>query len=209
MHEPFWVVLGFYQLYRFWRGPTQVLVEVETSDGQRHSLLLQNAETVKLVGPQRDSYMQGATSSSQALPPSLAQGPGGNGASALVLSPEHALAQQAALAARSWVMNSHESSLEIDDDDDSDEEEKRAEVAGEGERVGEGTAGEQGTSLPPPQRMTRQVTGVLKWVLEPAQEQAEQARVCRKGSAHVLPSSGMWWVLEPAPDQAEQAHLMW
>ena len=28
----------------------QVLVEVETGDGQRHSILLQNAETVKLVG---------------------------------------------------------------------------------------------------------------------------------------------------------------
>ncbi len=29
----------------------QVLVEAETQNGQRHSILLQNAETVRLVGP--------------------------------------------------------------------------------------------------------------------------------------------------------------
>lgn len=29
----------------------QVLVEAETHDGQRHSILLQNAETVRLIGP--------------------------------------------------------------------------------------------------------------------------------------------------------------
>ena len=29
----------------------QVLVEAETQDGQRHSILLQNAETVRLIGP--------------------------------------------------------------------------------------------------------------------------------------------------------------
>ena len=29
----------------------QVLVEAETQDGQHHSILLQNAETVRLVGP--------------------------------------------------------------------------------------------------------------------------------------------------------------
>ena len=32
--------------------PMQVLVEAETQDGQKHSILLQNAETVRLVGPQ-------------------------------------------------------------------------------------------------------------------------------------------------------------
>lgn len=30
----------------------QVLVEAETEDGLRHSILLQNAETVRLIGPQ-------------------------------------------------------------------------------------------------------------------------------------------------------------
>jgi len=29
----------------------QVLVEAETQNGQRHSILLQNAETVRLIGP--------------------------------------------------------------------------------------------------------------------------------------------------------------
>ena len=31
----------------------QVLVEAETRDGQQHSILLQNAETVRLIGPQK------------------------------------------------------------------------------------------------------------------------------------------------------------
>ena len=33
------------------RAPTQLLVEAETADGARHSIILQNAETVRLVGP--------------------------------------------------------------------------------------------------------------------------------------------------------------
>ena len=32
----------------------QVLVEAETKDAQRHSILLQNAETVRLVVPQQE-----------------------------------------------------------------------------------------------------------------------------------------------------------
>ncbi|KAG2430798.1 hypothetical protein HXX76_009774 [Chlamydomonas incerta] len=41
-----------------------VLVEVETADGARHSLMLQNAETVKLVGPQTGSGSSSSSSSS-------------------------------------------------------------------------------------------------------------------------------------------------
>lgn len=32
----------------------QVLVEAETQDGRRHSIMLQNAETVRLIGPQAE-----------------------------------------------------------------------------------------------------------------------------------------------------------
>lgn len=39
----------------------QVLVEAETSDGARHSILLQNAETVKLVGPAAQSSSPAAS----------------------------------------------------------------------------------------------------------------------------------------------------
>jgi hypothetical protein len=157
----------------------QVLVEVETSDGRRHSLLLQNAETVKLVGPQRNSRTQAASGNGLAVPPSLVPGLGGNGASALVLTPQHILAQEAALAARSWAMNSHESSIELDDDDEDVAGDAGINVATEGNRVegtAAGTAGVEENRLPPPQRLSRQGTGLLQWVLKPAPEQAEKAR---------------------------------
>lgn len=41
-----------------------MLVAAETSDGQEHSILLQNAETVKLVGPPSPSSSAGRSSSS-------------------------------------------------------------------------------------------------------------------------------------------------
>ena len=61
----------------------QVLVEVETRDGGRHSLMLQNAETVKLVGPQQPQPQRhtGDGSSSGSSSSSIGSGSGSGNSS--------------------------------------------------------------------------------------------------------------------------------
>lgn len=53
----------------------QVLVEVQTEDGMQHSLLLQNAETVRLVGPANPAPAEAVAkfASSSATPPITAE----------------------------------------------------------------------------------------------------------------------------------------
>lgn len=46
----------------------QVLVEAATSDGQSHSHLLQNAETVRLVGPRGGAAAEGIVGGASAAP---------------------------------------------------------------------------------------------------------------------------------------------
>jgi hypothetical protein len=54
----------------------QMLVEAETPDGVRHSTLLQNAETVRLVGPSSSSSTRSSSSiNSSTVPPAA---PGGS-----------------------------------------------------------------------------------------------------------------------------------
>ena len=54
----------------------QVLVEAETLDGARHSILLQNAETVRLIGPSTSAAAPVASATAAAEHSSLA-GAGG------------------------------------------------------------------------------------------------------------------------------------
>lgn len=52
-----------------------MLVEAETADGLRHSTLLQNAETVRLIGPSKHSIAAASSSDSKAGASQSTDGP--------------------------------------------------------------------------------------------------------------------------------------
>eukprot|EP00884_Botryococcus_braunii_P019779 jgi/Botrbrau1/6485/Bobra.0034s0058.1 len=147
-----------------------VLVEAETSDGQRHSLMLQNAETVKLMGPLAGRAPQADAPRDFFVPP-VPPSISADGTSAVVLTPDNVLAEAAA-AARSWAMNSHE-------DCDADDEECKGRLGGTPapDTTTDGaapTAVPPGTpapspdpeaELPVPQRLTRSESNLLEWVM--------------------------------------------
>jgi 3-dehydroquinate synthase class II len=59
----------------------QMLVEAETADGMRHSTLLQNAETVRLIGPVSSSSSSSTSTSSSSSSRSSSASPAAPGSS--------------------------------------------------------------------------------------------------------------------------------